>query len=185
MKLHKYAKNNNIKIHYLVSNSADNNTPVVFIPGVLFEAQDNYDDINSFLNYKNIFIDIRGKGKSDIPESGYTLSDQISDIQSVCVKEKICNFFLVGQSLGSALACKYAIENPSIIKGIILLDYLPKYPIFSEKWLENNIQQKSKVSKTTLEGLKQDSEYQDLTKDLAKINIPILLLIGSKKKLNS
>jgi pimeloyl-ACP methyl ester carboxylesterase len=72
--------------------------------------------------HRVLAIDLRGRGLSDKPESGYSIAHHCRDISAVVGELKLNEFCLMGHSLGAYVALAYAARHPQQIKGLILLD---------------------------------------------------------------
>jgi pimeloyl-ACP methyl ester carboxylesterase len=67
-------------------------------------------------------IDLRGRGLSDKPESGYSLDIHCRDIKAVMADLSLNKVILMGHSLGAYICLAFAAKYPEITQGIILLD---------------------------------------------------------------
>ena len=67
-------------------------------------------------------VDLRGRGDSDKPESGYGLATHASDVVRVLDHLGLDRAVLVGHSMGAFVAMKTALEFPDRIRAIVLLD---------------------------------------------------------------
>ena len=79
-----FADNKGVKIHYITVNANDSEIPLLMIPGMTNSADEIMEDLgnNNFGRYC-IHISIRGRGKSNSPDSGYSFEEQVSDINAV------------------------------------------------------------------------------------------------------
>jgi pimeloyl-ACP methyl ester carboxylesterase len=70
-----------------------------------------------------ILYDLRGHGRSERTESGYTIPGLIADLDGLLdaleVRERVV---LVGNSFGGLLALSYAIAHPERVEGLVLVD---------------------------------------------------------------
>src|SRR5438309_10763644 len=78
----------------------------------------------------------RGRGQSDIPESGYTFNDNVSDIEALVDHLRLTNFCLMGWSMGVPYSIGFASRYPEKLSGLILLDYQARHPESSAGWAE-------------------------------------------------
>jgi pimeloyl-ACP methyl ester carboxylesterase len=67
--------------------------------------------------YQIIRYDIRGFGKSDVPLKPYSYTDDLRDLLNHLRLEKV---FVLGLSLGSAIAIDFALTQPNRVDGLIL-----------------------------------------------------------------
>jgi lipase len=67
-------------------------------------------------------VDLRGRGDSDKPESGYSLATHASDVVRVIDHLGLENALLLGHSMGAFVAMKTALEYPDRVRALVLLD---------------------------------------------------------------
>lgn len=174
----KCVNNGEVKIQYLIVNYSIGKIPLIIVPGAIVGAYDFYESIKAYVNFYCIIISIRGRGKSSSPGSGYTKEYQISDIEAVVRNENINEFYIMGHSVGGGLAACYSVTYPQKIKGLIIADYLPAHPKFSEKWAERirSVYSEDEITNNFLNGIVKDSEKGNFTDDLAKCDFKKLFL---------
>ena len=67
-------------------------------------------------------VDLRGRGDSDKPESGYGLEAHASDVISVLDHLGLRDVVLVGHSMGGFVSLKTALTYPDRVRALALLD---------------------------------------------------------------
>jgi len=67
-------------------------------------------------------MDLRGRGDSDKPESGYGLEEHASDVVRVLDHLGLESAVLVGHSMGAFVALKTALMFPDRVRALVLLD---------------------------------------------------------------
>jgi len=72
--------------------------------------------------HRVIAMDLRGRGRSDKPPSGYSLAHHIGDIHSILDSLKIEKAVLMGHSLGAFIALAFGAQHPDRVDRIILVD---------------------------------------------------------------
>jgi pimeloyl-ACP methyl ester carboxylesterase len=74
--------------------------------------------------YTSIAVNNRGAGASDAPrsEDDYGVSIFAADAFELVTQLGWERFTLVGHSLGGATAAQFAVEQPQVLKGVVLLD---------------------------------------------------------------
>jgi len=74
--------------------------------------------------YQTLAIDLRGHGLSERPkdEVSYTFSRFSDDVKAVLIKENIKKAVVIGHCLGGMVALTLAAEQPTFLKGLILVD---------------------------------------------------------------
>lgn len=74
------------------------------------------------LGYRVLSYDLRGRGNSDKPKSGYGFQNHINDLRGIISHYKIKNPIFFGHSFGCMIALRYAILFPEQVKAMILMD---------------------------------------------------------------
>src|SRR5215211_3941567 len=67
-------------------------------------------------------VDLRGRGDSDKPESGYSLETHAADVVRVLDHLDLENAVLAGHSMGGFVALQTALEYPERVRALVLLD---------------------------------------------------------------
>ncbi len=73
-------------------------------------------------NFNVMAMDLRGRGMSDKPDSGYSLAFHIRDIVALLDHLGIGRVILMGHSLGAFISLAFAAEHPERIDQLILVD---------------------------------------------------------------
>jgi len=72
--------------------------------------------------HRVITLDLRGRGLSDKPETGYSEAHHLSDLRGIMDDLELEKAYLMGHSLGGYIAMGFAAENPDRVEGLILMD---------------------------------------------------------------
>ena len=67
-------------------------------------------------------VDLRGRGDSDKPESGYSLETHAADVVRVLDHLGLESAVLAGHSMGGFVALQTALEYPERVRALVLLD---------------------------------------------------------------
>ncbi|HEV8013323.1 MAG TPA: alpha/beta hydrolase, partial [Pontimonas sp.] len=117
------------KLHVAVDEGAGH--PVILLHG-LASSSATYDLVVPLLrdNHRVISIDLLGFGQSPAPATAsYTLEEHVEAVERTIRSLKLTGrATLVGHSLGSLIAARYAARNPSLLSHLILVSppiYLP------------------------------------------------------------
>ncbi|HWO40648.1 MAG TPA: alpha/beta hydrolase, partial [Candidatus Eisenbacteria bacterium] len=114
-----YSTANGLKIYYEVSGEG---LPFVMVHANPFDHNLWMYQIARFSTFfKVVAVDIRGYGRSDKPETPFSLADMADDILGVCRDERISEALLAGVSVGSGIALLLALEHPEMFKALILV----------------------------------------------------------------
>jgi non-heme chloroperoxidase len=112
---------NGVRIEYLEQGPACG-IPVVFLHGVTDSCR-SFEPVLSRLGsqIRAFAISQRGHGNSGRPESGYRYSDFSEDLRGFLDVLAIPRAIIVGHSMGSMVAQRFAIDHPARIAGLILI----------------------------------------------------------------
>jgi pimeloyl-ACP methyl ester carboxylesterase len=72
--------------------------------------------------HRVLAMDLRGRGLSDKPDTGYSIDHHCRDIAAVAADLGLEIFHLLGHSLGAYIALAYAARHQDQVKGLILMD---------------------------------------------------------------
>ncbi len=73
--------------------------------------------------YRVVAIDLRGHGESDWgPDTGYEVANYVADVERLVADLALSPFFLVGHSMGGAVALTYAARRPQDVRRLVLVD---------------------------------------------------------------
>jgi len=76
--------------------------------------------------YYTVAIDLRGHGRSDKPDFGYTLGYMARDVYDIIEKLDLHDIFLVGWSMGGSIVFEYVKQfGNEYLKGICIVDIGP------------------------------------------------------------
>src|ERR687894_990944 len=105
-------------------------------------------------------VDLRGRGDSDKPESGYGLEAHAADVIRVLDHLGLQNAVLSGHSMGGFVALKTALAYPERVRALVLLDGgWPRVEVSPEEMSEEQKQEAATIA----EGLKRAFRRLDMT----------------------
>lgn len=99
--------------------------PVLFLHGITENAS-AFEPLMRQLpsHLRPMALDLRGRGRSFKPESGYRMADYLEDLLIVC--NSLSGFaerpVLVGHSMGARIAAAFAATYPAMAGGVVLVD---------------------------------------------------------------
>lgn len=100
-----------------------------------------------------ISYDLRGHGKTDRPESGYTIADFTADLDDLLDQLQVAQpVHLVGNSFGGTLAFSYAAKHPDRVRSIVCIESEPA----TEAWASKMTQ----ILDYTMEFLSVEDNYE-------------------------
>ena len=190
---------------HIESLGEDNTPPLVMIHGAGGSSATWYLQLKTLSDHLHcVAIDLNGHGKSKDRGESPTLDSYLADIESVC--NGLDRPFIMGHSMGGALAQLYALKKPDDVGGIILVgtgaklrvlpiifdmlenDFDSYVRAFGEfmfhkganpKMIEASI---AEVRKCRPEIIKRDFEFCnefDIMDTVNEISVPTLILVGS------
>lgn len=157
-------------------------------------------------NFEVYNIDLPGFGQSDEPDKPYNLDDYADFLAEFVKKNKIKNPILIGHSFGCRIAIKYTARKDSDVKKLVLTGaagikpkrgliyyiriYLYKFiklfqnVPFVKHYIQEAIEKAGsedyKNSSPIMKEVLKNTVNEDLTSTLKKIDVPTLLVFGSK-----
>ncbi len=177
----RWVDNNGVRLHYIDSQRSTSVelVPIVFVPGALGSAELYLREIESLAPRRCIAISLRGGGKSDAPEKGYSLEDHVSDIEAVVQDSELRDFCLMAYSMGVPYAIEYAARNPQHVRGLLLGDYKARLPAIRPEWIEQALSTPG-AKPMAVKGLQRESKEVILWNRLDLIKCPVLVIQGGK-----
>lgn len=184
-----WVDNNGINIHFVETNAnLKEDPPLVIIPGLLESAEDYLSVIENLSPRHCIIITLRGRGKSDTPEAGYSLDDHISDIEAVVKHLELKDFILFGYSRSVSYVLGYSLKNKHLVKGLMIGDYPAVHTQLPQGWVEffsslppwRGKPLSQRMSPTALHGIQKESSLVKFWDDLSSIECPVLIIRAGK-----
>jgi len=89
------------------------------------------------LGFSTLALDLRGHGKSDIPQDfeSYSIEFFYKDLECILKKERIEKFSLIGHSFGGAIAIVCCMKKEKMPQSVILVESGSTYPYKHNKLL--------------------------------------------------
>jgi pimeloyl-ACP methyl ester carboxylesterase len=72
--------------------------------------------------YRLVAYDLRGRGDSDKPGAGYSLTTHGRDLAGLLDRLALRSVVLMGHSLGAAIALRFAVTHPTRVRKLVLID---------------------------------------------------------------
>jgi 3-oxoadipate enol-lactonase len=111
--------NGKVRIHYEISGDGP---AVVLIHANPFDRRLWMYQVARWSSfYRIVAVDIRGYGRSDKPETPFSLADMAEDVLDVCRAEGIDRAIFAGVSVGSGMALLIALDHPKLAQAVILV----------------------------------------------------------------
>jgi len=114
-----YVDVNDTTIYYEIAGEGD---PIVLVHGFTLDTRMWDDQFTEFSKrYRVIRYDVRGFGKSSVPEEGkpYSHSRDLKELLDHLNIKKTC---VIGLSMGGSLAINFTLEYPDCVSSLITVD---------------------------------------------------------------
>ncbi|MDP9355522.1 MAG: alpha/beta hydrolase [Chloroflexota bacterium] len=178
-----WAESRGARIHYLDSGGSDTPdfTPLVYIPGGLGSAEEFRSEMAVLAPRRCLSISLRGRGKSDAPNAGYSFDHHVTDIESVIDQSGLGHCCLMAYSMSVPYAIAYAARHPRRLSGLIIIDYPARYPAIPPEWADQVIGASPEGPRPqAVRGVQRESGEVLLWDRLSEIGCPTLVLRGGK-----
>ena len=176
------------RIRYLDNRpDVESGLPILFSPGVT-DFADEYRAMLEFLAPRRVVVvEVRGRGRSEAPESGYAVADQADDLEAVVRHAGLGRLHVMTFSRGTSSALTLALRHPASVASISIGDYLaielalpPEWPEhhWGLRWRGRPMPQR--IGRHVLEGIQQASIARPLWDDVAGLGVPVLVARGTE-----
>ncbi len=116
-------QSNNINLYYEMHGEGQ---PLVFIHGLGSSTRDWESQVPEFSkSYQVITFDLRGQGQSDKPAGPYSVPMFADDLSCLLQALAVASAHIVGISLGGAVAFQFAIDYPTMVKTLTIVNSAP------------------------------------------------------------
>jgi lipase len=111
------------EVELAVYRAGEGPDPVVCLHGITAQHR-AFNAVARYLETSHdlVGVDLRGRGDSDKPESGYSLEAHAADVVRVLDHLGLQSAVLTGHSMGGFVALKTALMFPERVRAIVLLD---------------------------------------------------------------
>jgi non-heme chloroperoxidase len=161
--------------------------PILLSPGFTDFADEYREVLRFFSPVRVLVVEVRGRGKSDAPETGYQASDHADDLAAVLSAEGIDRFHLMTFSRGTTWGLELALRNPSRVATVCIGDYwVGEHHLdreFAANFMSTRFRGKpmtERISAFVVEEVFGASIDRDLLGTLADTAIPLLVATGTE-----
>jgi esterase len=134
---------NGLKLHFL--EWGDPAKPTVVLLHGFAQSAHSFDFISLYLadRFHILALDFRGHGESDWSDNGdYTRESMQKDLEDFVIKTNAAPVIIIGLSLGGTIGYKYAADNPTLVKRIVIIDVAPRLQESGVKRVRNFMENK-------------------------------------------
>ena len=184
-----FVDHDGVRLHALDNGRIDApQPPVLAIPG-MGEYADEYAWLLDALGDRRVVVvDVRGRGRSDVPESGYTWEHHIADLRAVVEALELDRPIVVAFSRGSSYGLGYALTYPADVRGLVVGDYFARHvglpPEIADQQLQSKIRGTviaDRMSEHAVRQVVADSREVPLWDRLVELQCPVLVIRGGRK----
>jgi pimeloyl-ACP methyl ester carboxylesterase len=123
-----YADAAGLRVYYERAGSGD--PELLFVPGWCCDHTAFQPQFDHFARTHAVTaLDLRGCGRSDAPEDGYTIPELADDVAAFCAAAEIEQPVVIGHSLGGMIAVDLAARHPVVARALVLVDPGPIDPL--------------------------------------------------------
>jgi pimeloyl-ACP methyl ester carboxylesterase len=118
----RYIDTNGIRLHYLEHGSGE---PTLILTHGLTANAHSFDGLieaGLATGMRVLSVDLRGRGESDKPESGYTMADHAADLIGLMDALELDSVILGGHSFGGLLTYYLAANHPNRVESCVAID---------------------------------------------------------------
>jgi N-formylmaleamate deformylase len=116
-----YVEAGGLRLHYLEYGGSG--APIVIVPGITSPAATwEFISVPLARDHRVITLDVRGRGLSDKPPDGFSLSDYAGDVAVVVGDLGFERPILIGHSMGARIAAAVSVLHPDAAGPLVLAD---------------------------------------------------------------
>jgi non-heme chloroperoxidase len=184
----RWATSSGGKIRYL-DNAPENpvGLPILFSPGFTDFADESVEVLRLFSPRRVLVVEVRGRGKSDAPLTGYQASDHADDLAAVLDQEGIDQFHLITFSRGTTWGLELALRNPGRVATVSIGDYWAREHHLDRKYAPNFMSTRfrgkpmpERISAHVVAEVFGASIDRNLLGPLAASGVPVLVATGTE-----
>ena len=176
------------RIRYLDNSpEVESGLPILFSPGVT-DFADEYRGMLEFLAPRRVVVvEVRGRGQSEAPPSGYAVENQADDLEAVVRHAGLDRMHIMTFSRGTSSALTLALRHPTAVASISIGDYLAIEIALPPEWPERHWGLRwrgrpmpERIGRHVLEGIQRASIARQLWDDVAALGVPVLVARGTE-----
>jgi non-heme chloroperoxidase len=122
-----FTSRSGVRIRYLDNAPAHPvRLPILLSPGFTDFADEYEEVLRGFAPRRAIVVEVRGRGRSETPASGYSAQDHADDLRAVLEEEHIGRFHAMTFSRGTTWALDLVLADPGRVASVSIGDYWPR-----------------------------------------------------------
>lgn len=177
-----------VRIRYLDNAPAESlGHPILFSPGFTDRA-DEYTEVLDFLAPRRVLaVEVRGRGGSEAPATGYAAFDHAADLRAVLDEEGIDSFHVMTFSRGTTWGLDLALSDPARVCSVSIGDYWAREHAIDVAMADEvmtgrfrGLPMSERVPPHVIRSLFEASHDRDLLDDLAATGLPVMVATGTE-----
>ncbi|MEV4102671.1 alpha/beta fold hydrolase [Nonomuraea sp. NPDC049649] len=161
---------------------------VLVVPGFGELAREYAWLIESLAPRRVVAVDLRGRGPSDVPDSGYDLADHVCDLEAVAEAAGLRDFTVVAISRGVSYGLGYALRHPCRVRGFLAGDYGAEHVALPEAWPRKALSQvlrgvpiPERVAPHAVRAIQREAVDRPMWDRLGELRGPFLVVRGTRR----
>lgn len=179
-----FVSSEGVRLDYLASGT--DGPPVLIAPGLSDGAQDYAQVLAALGRRRGVAMSFRGRGRSDLPGTGYDLAEHVGDIGAVVESLRLDEVTLFAHSRAVPYAIAYvAAAPPGQVAHLVLGDNIAVHRSFEPEWIETfaagiwrGRRVDAQIDPALLVHLQRESRHVDLWDTLAALTIPRTVILA-------
>jgi non-heme chloroperoxidase len=184
----RFTTGSGVRIRYLDNAPSDPvGLPILFSPGFTDYADEYAEVLRAFAPRRALAVEVRGRGGSETPATGYTAGDHAADLRAVLDEERIDRFHMMTFSRGTTWALDLVLAQPARVETVSIGDYWAREKHVPAEAAEHvmttrfrGVPMTERVQPHVISELFGESIERDLFAPLASSGLPVLVATGTE-----
>jgi pimeloyl-ACP methyl ester carboxylesterase len=181
-----------VRIRYLDNapahrSDSSSGVPILFSPGFTDFADDYVEVLEYFSPRRALVVEVRGRGQSESPPTGYTAADLAGVLRAVLAEEGIDRLHLMTFSRGTTWGLDVALADPGRVASVSIGDYPCREIALAEEAAEQvmttrfrGLPMSARVGPHVPRELFRASRPRELYDEFAATGLPLLVATGTE-----
>jgi pimeloyl-ACP methyl ester carboxylesterase len=174
------------QLHVLDAGPVEERPPVLFVPG-LTDVADDYRPVLGAFGRRVVVVDLRGRGRSSSPPTGYATEDHVRDLEAVVAAVGVPRVHLATFSRGTAYGLSWAFAHPEQVASVTIGDYQAvELRIEGGRWPDRFVHGTwrgqpvlERITRTALEEIAERSVAREFWDQLGALGVPVQVARGT------
>jgi pimeloyl-ACP methyl ester carboxylesterase len=135
-----------------------------------------------------VIVDLRGRGRSGVPEHGYDLDDHLGDLDAVLESAGVDHLHLACYSRGTAYGLGWALRRPERVASVLVGDYEAHHPRIPAAYVDRFLASSwrglpvtDRLSPVAAHGIRREATTELYWERLGEIRAPMLVIRGEQR----